>query len=785
LIRSTTIVLQAGPGGRPLLQAADAVLRSRRAPVRTLIAVSATHPAPPLVDSVAARLNASILNAHDNTAGSLNAAIRVSDSRYVLFLRPGYMMEASFLETCEAAFTRDASVAAVAPSIRLQTPDSTAHLDWLPAAITAAAVLNDTRSIPAVFAVRRDVCEALGGFDEAFGDLAEYEFWLRLALARHKVAVLEEPLIARDISSAAHKGPPYTDAHHLGLFRAVLEKHAGAIEKVMEDVLVATEVRFGQLREVHRELMARRDAGLAELDRLRAEAAHLRAYVAHHGRNEIDWGDLRRTDPISRDWGYDRGVPVDRRYIDEFLSAHSSDVHGSVLEVQEDEFTRAYGGVRVTASSVLDIDASNARATVLADLRCAPGIPAEQYDCVILTQTLHVIDDMGAALRECYRILKPGGVLLATMPAASRVCLEYGHDGDFWRATPAGARALFGSAFSPAAVTTSGFGNVLTNVAFLQGVATAEVSDAEFDARDPYFPALTGVCARKGLWPSARAARGVVLLYHRVEDASGVFDLSVPRAVFNAQLAWLRQECEVVSLQTLLESPPEALPDRALALTFDDGYVDNLTTVAPMLQKDRLPATFFLTTRWLEEQGEYWWDLLERVPLTDAERTRLHDLMVHASLEERDAIIAEITERQGAGTPRVRPMTADEVRQLAADPRVTIGAHSVNHLALPNQSAEVVRREIEESCAALAGVVGKPVNLFAYPYGSYDRASASAVRASCRWGISCDQRPLTECFDAATVPRLEVKRWDVQELAAQVDACFRLRPMASRRAFMP
>jgi len=647
--------------------------------------------------------------------------------------------------------------------------------------------------------MRRDLFDALGGFDEAFDELAEYEFWLRLVLARHKVAVLEEPLIARDISLAAHEAPPYTadveqgftprhpahDSQHLELFRGVLEKHASAIGNVMHEVLVAREVRFGQLREVHRGLIARRDAGLAELDRLRAEAAHLKAYVAHHGREGTEWGDLRRTDPISRDWGYDRGVPIDRRYIDEFLSAHSSDVHGSVLEVQEDEFTRAHGGPRVTSSTVLDIDASNPRATVLADLRCAPAIGAGQFDCVVLTQTLHVIDDMAAALHECYRILKPGGVLLATLPSASRVCLEYGHDGDFWRTTPAGARSLFRSAFAPSAVTTSEYGNVLTNVAFLHGVATAEVADAEFEAADPYFPALTGVRARKGMWPSARAARGVVLLYHRVEDASGVLDLSVPPALFDAQLAWLRQECAVVPLETLLESAPESLPERAVALTFDDGYVDNLAVVAPILRKHELPATFFLTTRWLDDRGEYWWDLLERVTVTDAERARMHDLMVHATLEERDALVAEIAGRQSAGAPRVRPMMADEVRQLAAEPRVAVGAHSVNHLALPNQSREVVRREIEESCAALERVVGRPVSLFAYPYGAYDRPSAAVVRASCRWGICCDQRPLAESFDAATVPRLEVKRWEVPELAARIESRLRLRTAPSRRALMP
>jgi len=113
-----------------------------------------------------------------------------------------------------------------------------------------------------------------------------------------------------------------------------------------------------------------------------------------------------------------------------------------VLEVQEDDFTRLAGGPRVLSSAVLDIDASNGRATLIADLRCAPELGSDQFDCVILTQTIHVIDDMAAVAREIHRALRPGGVLLATMPAASRVCLEYGERGDLWRVTPAGAAAL-------------------------------------------------------------------------------------------------------------------------------------------------------------------------------------------------------------------------------------------------------------------------------------------------------------------------------------------------------
>jgi peptidoglycan/xylan/chitin deacetylase (PgdA/CDA1 family) len=799
LIRSTALILDPGAGGRPLLQTADSILRSRRAPARTFI-LSAAGLVPPLVDSVAARLSASVV--------SSQPASDVVAARQLLFLRAGYMLDDVFLERCEAEFARDASVAAVAPAIRLQRADATAHLEWRPAAATLADVVKDTRSVPPIFAVRRDLADAVGGLDPSFGDLAAYEFWIRLLLGGNRIVVLEQALVARDIAGV--RQPAVEDERHVRLFRAVLQKHAHAIERVMREALVGREVRFGQLREVHRELLAKRDAGLAELDRLRAEAAHLRAYVAHHGRTDVDWGDLRRTDPISREWGYDRGEPVDRRHIHDFLAAHSSDVRGSVLEVQEDDLTWAYGGPRVSAATVVDIDPSNVRATVLADLRCAPALSSEQFDCIILTQTLHVIDDMTAALRECHRMLKPGGILLATLPAASRVCLEYGQEGDLWRATPAGARSLFRSAFAPSTIMTEAFGNVLTNTAFLHGLASSELADADFEPSDPYFPVVTGVRARKGPDAPTRDVRGVVLLYHRVEDHSDVHDLAVPRGLFETQLAWLRHECDVVPLDMLLSTPIEALPRRALALTFDDGYLDSLTTIAPLLQKYQLPATFFLTTRWLDDQGEYWWDLLERVMLsapsvppsftlangngtetlptaTHEQRTlahaRLHNLMVHSRLDVRDALAGQLASWAGAASRRLRPMNAGEVRQLAAVPHVAIGAHTVNHLALPDQDVEVVRQEIQHSCSTLAQLAGKPVNVFAYPYGAYDRASSGVVRRFCRWGLACDGRVLGESFDAAGVPRLEVKRWDWLELASRLEPLFHPAPASARRAF--
>jgi hypothetical protein len=148
---------------------------------------------------------------------------------------------------------------------------------------------------------------------------------------------------------------------------------------------------------------------------------------------------------------------------------------------------------------------------------------------------------------------------------------------------------------------------------------------------------------------------------------------------------------------------------------------------------------------------------------------RLHEVMVHASLDERNRLEAHLKAWSGGGRPRVRPMIADEVRRLAASPGIAIGAHTVNHLALRDQTEEARRTEVAQSRAALARIVGGAIDLFAYPYGAVDRDSAAAVRQSCRWGLSCDELALGESFDAARVPRLDVKRWDIAELASRID----------------
>jgi SAM-dependent methyltransferase len=207
-------------------------------------------------------------------------------------------------------------------------------------------------------------------------------------------------------------------------------------------------------------------------------------------------GSLRRTTPLSDTWGFDRGTPVDRHYIEEFLAAHRNDIRGRVLEVQDSGYTDRFGS-GVERRDVLDVDPANPRATLVADLAAADGVPADAFDCFILTQTLHLIYDARAALGHARRLLRPGGVLLATLPAVSRVSRGVGVDGDYWRFTAASCSTLFGEVFGPGQVEVRTYGNVLTAISFLTGLAREELRRRELDARDPFFPVIVAARAVK------------------------------------------------------------------------------------------------------------------------------------------------------------------------------------------------------------------------------------------------------------------------------------------------
>ena len=203
-----------------------------------------------------------------------------------------------------------------------------------------------------------------------------------------------------------------------------------------------------------------------------------------------------RLQPISDEWGMDRGAPVDRVYIERFLAAHAADIHGDVLEIKDRTYTQRFGH-DIQRADVLDINAANPQAPLVADLTAAGHLPGSQFDCCLVTQTLQFIYDTPAAVRHLHRLLRPGGVLLVTVPSISRIAPRYGLTGDYWRFTAAGCQALFGAVFGPAQVAVESFGNVWAAQAFLTGLAQSELPPRALDANDPYFPVIIAVRAVK------------------------------------------------------------------------------------------------------------------------------------------------------------------------------------------------------------------------------------------------------------------------------------------------
>jgi hypothetical protein len=212
----------------------------------------------------------------------------------------------------------------------------------------------------------------------------------------------------------------------------------------------------------------------------------------------VRFGGLRRLMPISRQFGLDRGTPVDRYYIEQFLSAHASDIGGHVLEIGDDTYTRRFGGERVVQCDVLHVESSSAKATIIGDLTDGKNISSDRFDCIILTQTLQFIYEVKAAINTVYRILKPGGVVLMTTSGISQISRydmdRYGH---YWNFTSLAARRLLEEVFSSENIQVAAHGNVLAATAFLQGLAAEDLRRTELDYRDPDYELVLTIRAVK------------------------------------------------------------------------------------------------------------------------------------------------------------------------------------------------------------------------------------------------------------------------------------------------
>lgn len=464
-----------------------------------------------------------------------NAGFRASGGAYVLFLDADDWLRPSAVEVGVRILTRAPDASFAAGGHQVTEPDGeTLGQTFAPRQGErpyADLLRGNHIGMHAAVLYRREALEAIGGFDEALPACEDYDLYLRLS-ARFPVAFHDQV-----VAVYRRHGENMSDDPGFMLRAAlyVLNKQRDHMSFDTELKGAYTEgvrfwkryyasVRLGQslgaLKEGHLSTglrglvrpakwaplwfasqMARRASrigarkGRATLAALmptwlRRSLARWRqgSYAPPPGR--VDFGDLRRLSPISTSFGFDRGLPVDRYYVERFLEARADDIRGRTLEIGDATYSHRFGGARVERADVLHVVEGNPEATFVDDLTDGRTLPSDAFDCIVLTQTLHVIYDVRAAIATLYRILKPGGVLLATFPGLSQIVYDDWGKEWHWGFTAQSAGLLLGEAFPAEQVVVEAHGNVLAATAFLQGLAAEELTEAELTHNDSAYQLL-------------------------------------------------------------------------------------------------------------------------------------------------------------------------------------------------------------------------------------------------------------------------------------------------------
>jgi len=207
-----------------------------------------------------------------------------------------------------------------------------------------------------------------------------------------------------------------------------------------------------------------------------------------------NWHNLRTLKPISRVFGFDRGTPIDRFYIEDFLRKNQNYITGIVCEIAEDTYSKKFG-YNVEKIEILSYTPDNEKATIIGDLTNINTLPESKIDCFICTQTLNFIYDFKSAIRGIHYILKKGGVALVTVAGISQISrYDYIRWGDYWRFTDLSMKKAFSEVFGEENVYIETYGNVLTAVAFLHGISAEELTKDELLYKDPDYQLL--ICVR-------------------------------------------------------------------------------------------------------------------------------------------------------------------------------------------------------------------------------------------------------------------------------------------------
>lgn len=387
------------------------------------------------------------------------------------------------------------------------------HFRPVPAQAANAMLIGNPVAMHATVLYVVDRLREAGAFDPALKSCEDYDTYIRMA-RRWPVACHPRIVALYRIHGSNMSGNP---AMMLHWSLAVLDRYRPAAsdgdamsnwrearrywKRHYSRAAINSRSSQGVRSKLSRVLFALRNDPGATLARFSDALAH--RWRRHQRRRPsgprlgtLDMGMLENAEPVSRCFGYDRGTPIDRAYIEDFLNRCSGDIAGRVLEIGDASYCRRFG-TGITRQDVLHISPEASEATIIGDLS-QPGIlPEAAFDCMVITQTLHLLIDVRAAIVRLHAALKPGGALLLTVPGISPIDQDDWGSSWYWSMTGQSVTRLFGEIFGQDAIAVEVHGNVYAATCFLQGLALEEVRKDLLEVRDPCFPVVVAVRARR------------------------------------------------------------------------------------------------------------------------------------------------------------------------------------------------------------------------------------------------------------------------------------------------
>jgi glycosyltransferase involved in cell wall biosynthesis/SAM-dependent methyltransferase len=507
LAGSVAVVITTFNDAHFLATALSSVVAQREAP-REIIVVddgSDENPEPILADFPGARL---LLKENGGLSSARNAGLRSARSEFIAFLDADDRLEPNAISDGLACFERVPQAVMVYGGHRRidvagkpLSPDFYQECSDDPFAdLLAGNIIGMHASV----LYRRQALVDVGGFDSALRRCEDYDLYLRLArdyrIASHPGIVAEYRWHGKNMSADKRAMLRAVRVVHDRFARQTGERRIAWVKGRRNWKLWYTKGQdfyWG----IPPDVVSARKRARSVLRWLKRRALRYLPKTAQRQWppeiGNVNFGQLSTTRPISNDFGWERGTPIDRYYIEKFLATRADDINGRVLEIGDDAYSRQFGGDRVTKQDILHVDPANSRATLVGDLISPNVLPAIAFDCIVLTQTLQLIFELEQAVDRLYDALKPGGVLLLTVPGISQIDRQEWRSRWCWSFTEISIRRLFEIRFTSDALEVQAHGNVFAAIAYLTGAVLEDVDVVKLDVRDTAYPVVVTLRAKK------------------------------------------------------------------------------------------------------------------------------------------------------------------------------------------------------------------------------------------------------------------------------------------------